>query len=75
MQDQAHVVIIGGGIFGRVTSGVCVHGAGKAMVQGYLRKDIANYDSGWSLELLGAKLVAKRQKFPIFAANASRTCS
>lgn len=75
MQDQAHVVTIGGGIFGWVTSCGYVHGAGKEMAQGYVPKDIANYDSGWSLEFLGEKLVAKRQKFPIFDAYASRMWS
>ncbi len=72
MQDQARVVIIGGGDAGWVTSGGYAQGACKSMAQGYLPEDIANDDSGWSIELLGEDLVAKRQKFPLFDANASR---
>ena len=42
------------------------------MAQGYVPKEIANEDTGWSVELLGENLAAKRQKFPLFDANASR---
>ena len=72
MQDQARVVIIGGSIVGWVTSGGYAHGSCKSIAQGYVPKDIANDDSGWSVELLGENLVAKRQKFPLFDANSSR---
>ena len=64
-----------GKVVGWVTSGGYAHGACKSMAQGYVPKDIANYDSGWSLQFLGEKLVAKRQKFPIFDAYASRMWS
>ena len=61
-----------GSVVGWVTSGGYAHGASKSMAQGYVPKDIANDDSGWSIELLGENLAAKRQKFPLFDANASR---
>ena len=59
-------------VVGWVTSGGYAHGADKSMALGYVPKDIANDDSGWSIELLGENLAAKRQKFPLFDANASR---
>ena len=61
-----------GSVVGWVTSGGYAHGAGKSMALGYVPKDIADDDSGWSIELLGENLAAKRQKFPLFYANASR---
>ena len=61
-----------GNVVGWVTSGGYAHAAGKSMAQGYVPKDIANDDNGWSIELLGENLTAKRQKFPLFDANASR---
>ena len=61
-----------GSVVGWVTSGGYAHGAGKSMALGYVPKDIADDDSGWSIELLGENLAAKRQKFPLFDANASR---
>ena len=61
-----------GTVVGWVTSGGYAHGAGKSMAQGYVPKNIADDDSGWSVELLGQILPAKRQKFPLFDANASR---
>ena len=42
------------------------------MAQGYVPKDIVNDDNGWSIELLGKNLAAKRQKFPLFDPNANR---
>jgi len=61
-----------GNVVGWVTSGGYAHAAGKSMAQGYVPKDIANDDNGWSIELLGENFTAKRQKFPLFDANASR---
>ena len=61
-----------GNVVGWVTSGGYAHGAGKSMAQGYVPRDIADDNSGWSIELLGENLAAKRQKFPLFDANASR---
>ena len=60
-----------GSVVGWVTSGGCAHSAGKSIAQGYVPQDIANDDSGWSFELLGENLAAKRQKFPLFDANAA----
>ena len=61
-----------GSVVGWVTSGGYAHGARKSIAQGYVPKDIANDDSGWSIELLGENLTAKRQKFPLFDSNVSR---
>ena len=33
-------------------AGGYAHGAYKSMAQGYMPKDIANHDSGWSVEML-----------------------
>ena len=46
-------ILHNGRVVGWVTSGGYAHGAGKSMAQGYVPKDIANDDSGWSIELLG----------------------
>jgi dimethylglycine dehydrogenase len=84
MQKQERVAIIGGGVIGDEpiantgtvvgwgTSGGYAHGAGKSMAQGCAPKNIADDNSGWSVELLGQVLPAKRQKFPLFDVNASR---
>ena len=61
-----------GQVVGWVTTGGYAHAAGQSMAQGYVPKEIANEDTGWSVELLGENLAAKRQKFPLFDANASR---
>ena len=61
-----------GTVVGWVTSGGYAHSAGKSMAQGYVPKKIAGDDTGWSVELLGQTLPAKRQKIPLFDANASR---
>ena len=61
-----------GKVVGWVTSGGYAHGAAKSIAQGYVPKHIANDQSGWSIELLGENLAAKRQRLPLFDANASR---
>ena len=61
-----------GTVVGWVTSGGYAHGAGKSMAQGYVPKNIADNDSGWSVELLGQILPAKRQKSPLFDMNSRR---
>ena len=65
-------ILHNGRVVGWVTSGGYAHGAGKSIAQGYVPKNIANDDSGWSVELLGKNLAAKRQKFPLFDPNANR---
>lgn len=55
-----------------VTSGGYARGAGKPTAQGYVPEDITNDDSGWSIQLLGENLAAKREKFLLFDTNASR---
>ena len=65
-------ILHNGRVVGWVTSGGYAHGAGKSMAQGYVPKDIVNDDNGWSIELLGKNLAAKRQKFPLFDPNANR---
>ena len=72
MADQAYVVIIGRGVVGFVTSSGYVHCAGESMARGYVPKDISDYDSSWSFELLGEKFTAKSQKLPLFDADSSR---
>lgn len=69
---QERAGMLTGTVVGWVTAGCYAHGAGKSMAQGYLPKNITDDDSGWSEELLGQILPAKRQKFSLFDANASR---
>ena len=65
-------ILHNGRVVGWVTSGGYAHGAGKSIAQGYVPKHFANDDSGWSIELLGKNLAAKRQKFPLFETNNSQ---
>ena len=61
-----------GRFVGWVTSGGYAHAAGQSIAQEYMPKEITHEATGWSIELLGEKLAAKRQKFPLFDAYCSR---
>ena len=39
---------------------------------GYVPKDVADRDDGWTIELLGEELTARLQPVPLFDANSSR---
>ena len=61
-----------GEVVGWVTSGGYAHGADVSMAQGYVRADIADEITGWSIELLAEPLEAVLQPQPLFDANFSR---
>ena len=61
-----------GEVVGWVTSGGYAHGSDVSMAQGYVRADVADEMTGWSIELLAEHLEAKLQPQPIFDANFSR---
>ena len=51
---------------GWVTSGGYAHAAGVSVAVGYVPKEIADVESGWSIELLGEILAARPQPEPLF---------
>jgi dimethylglycine dehydrogenase len=61
-----------GAVVGWVTSGGYAHGAQKSVAMGYVPKELAESDSGWTIELLGERLPATLQRQPLFDANGSR---
>jgi len=61
-----------GAVVGWVTSGGYAHNSGVSMAMGYVPKEHADADSGWEIELLGARLPARLQRAPIWDANAER---
>jgi len=61
-----------GEVVGWVTSGGYAHGSDVSMAQGYVRADIADEVTGWSIELLAEPLEAVLQPQPLFDANFSR---
>ena len=65
-------ILHSGKVVGWVTSGGYAHAASKSMAQGFVPKNIANDESGWSIELLRRNFAAKGQKFLLFDANSSR---
>ncbi|MDJ0627338.1 MAG: FAD-dependent oxidoreductase [Rhodobacter sp.] len=61
-----------GDVVGWVTSGGYAHNAKRSVAMGYVRKDLAETDAGWGIELLGEILPATLQRQPLFDANGSR---
>jgi len=61
-----------GDVVGWVTSGGYAHGAQTSVAMGYVPKELAETDAGWSIELLGDRLPARLQRQPLFDANGSR---
>ena len=57
---------------GWVTSGGYAHASGVSVALGYVPKEIADEIDGWSIELLGEMLPARRQPVALFDANGSR---
>ena len=51
---------------GWVTSGGYAHAAGLSVAVGYVPKEIAEVEDGWSIELLGEVLPARLQAEPLF---------
>ena len=61
-----------GAVVGWVTSGGYAHATQTSVALGYVPKEIAGQDDGWTIELLGEKLPARRLTAPLFDANGSR---
>ncbi len=61
-----------GDVVGWVTSGGYAHGARQSVAMGYVPKELAETDVGWTIELLGDRLPATLQRQPLFDANGSR---
>ena len=61
-----------GAVVGWVTSGGYAHASQASVAIGYVPREMAELDAGWSIELRGEKLPAKLQRQPLFDANGSR---
>lgn len=61
-----------GVVRGWVTSGGYAHGSGVSVAIGYVPKEIADIEDGWSIELLGAVLPARLQPRPLYDPDGSR---
>lgn len=59
-------IYLDGAVCGWVTSGGFAHAAGVSVAIGYVPKEIADVKAGWSIELLGKMLPARRQAEPLF---------
>ena len=59
-------IFFGGEARGWVTSGGYAHASGKSVAVGYVPKEIADKEDGWSIELLGDMLGARLQPRPLF---------
>ncbi|HEV7321052.1 MAG TPA: FAD-dependent oxidoreductase [Ensifer sp.] len=65
-------IYLDGVVRGWVTSGGYAHTSGVSVAMGYVPKEIADRDGGWSIELLGEILPARLQPNPLFDANGQR---
>lgn len=65
-------VSIGGAVVGWVTSGGYAHASGTSVALAYVPKEHAVAEEGWSVEVLGDVLPARRLARPLFDANGSR---
>ena len=61
-----------GAVCGWVTSGGYAHGSGVSVAMGYVPKEYADDEKGWSVEVLGDDIAATMQKQPLFDSNMSR---
>ena len=65
-------IALDGEVCGWVTSGGYAHGSGVSVAMGYVPKEVADRDEGWTIELLGEEIKAVLQPQPLFDANSSR---
>ena len=65
-------ILQNGDVVGWVTSGGFAHGSGQSVALGYVPRDLAEKDDGWSIEILGENCAARLQRQPLFDANGSR---
>jgi dimethylglycine dehydrogenase len=65
-------IYLDGAVRGWVTSGGYAHAAGVSVAVGYVPKEIADIEAGWSIELLGEVLAARLQPEPLFDASGAK---
>ncbi|MCF3640940.1 aminomethyltransferase family protein, partial [Rhizobium sp. TRM95111] len=65
-------ISLNGTVRGWVTSGGFAHASGVSVAIGYVPKEIADVEEGWSIELLGEMLPARLQPQPLFDPQGSR---
>ena len=61
-----------GEVKGWVTSGGYAHASGVSVAMGYVAKEIADKQYGWSIDILGETLPAAPQTEPLFDPSAER---
>ena len=61
-----------GEVKGWVTSGGYAHASGVSVAMGYVAKEVADKQYGWSIDILGETLPASPQAEPLFDASAER---
>ncbi len=65
-------IYLDGQVRGWVTSGGYAHAAGVSVAVGYVPKEVADVEAGWSIELLGEMLPARLQPEPLFDPSGER---
>jgi len=61
-----------GAVHGWVTSGGFAHASGVSVAMGYVDKQIADENDGWSIEILGQRRSARLQRRPLFDPDGKR---
>ncbi len=62
----------GGRIVGRVTSGGYAHASGCSVALGYVPKELAEVEEGWSIEIVDRKCTAALRTEPLFDPHGAR---
>ncbi|MCD2183242.1 GcvT family protein [Rhizobium sp. GN54] len=65
-------IYLDGAVRGWVTSGGYAHAAGVSVAIGYVPKEVADVEEGWSVELLGVQLPARLQRAPLHDPGGAR---
>lgn len=65
-------IYLDGAVCGWVTSGGYAHAAGVSVAIGYVPKEVADVEEGWSVELLGALLPARLKRAPLHDPGGAR---
>jgi len=59
-------------VVGWVTSGGFAHGSGVSVALGYVSRELADAEEGWTIEILGRRLPARPQRRPLFDPDGRR---
>ena len=62
----------GGRVCGRVTSGGYAHASGKSVALGFVPRELADEEDGWSIEIIDDKRAAVLQLAPLFDPDGAR---